>query len=154
MPGTSSQINLGGDDIGNAGIGTLSEFVSSQLSLLFTGLLNEALADNGLISGIDFDIGLRKSTFNGQSTNNAGLLPDEIEVRLKNRFKFLDERLSLGLSGNYVRENENLIFGDYFIGDFVLEYFLSMTENLNFECTVGTMLMKYKGKDDRNMDLG
>jgi hypothetical protein len=124
LPSTSSQINLGGADIGNAGIGTLSEFVSSQLSLLFTGLLNEALADNGLISGIDFDIGLRKNSFNGVTNTNSDILPDEIEVRLKNRFKFLDERLSLDLSGNYVRENV-LVGGNYFIGDFVLEYFLT-----------------------------
>lgn len=124
LPSTSSQINLGGADIGNAGIGTLSEFVSSQLSLLFTGLLNEALADNGLISGIDFDIGLRKNSFNGVSNTNSDILPDEIEVHLKNRFKFLDERLSLDLSGNYVRENV-LVGGNYFIGDFVLEYFLT-----------------------------
>lgn len=124
LPSTSNQINLGGADIGNAGIGTLSEFVSSQLSLLFTGLLNEALADNGLISGIDFDIGLRKNSFNGVSNTNSDILPDEIEVHLKNRFKFLDERLSLDLSGNYVRENV-LVGGNYFIGDFVLEYFLT-----------------------------
>ncbi|MEM9545951.1 MAG: translocation/assembly module TamB domain-containing protein [Bacteroidota bacterium] len=126
LPGSSNQIALGGSDIGSTTIGTLSEFVSSQLSLLFTGLLNEALADNGLISGIDFDIGLRKNSFNGVSNTDSDILPDEIEVRLKNRFKFLDERLSLGLSGNYVRENQNvLVGGDYFIGDFVLEYFLT-----------------------------
>jgi len=124
LPGSSNQIALGGSDIGNAGIGTLSEFVSSQLSLLFTGLINEALADNGLISGIDFDIGLRKNSFNGVTNTNSDILPDEIEVHLKNRFKFLDERLSLDLSGNYVRDDV-LVGGDYFIGDFVLEYFLT-----------------------------
>lgn len=124
LPGSSSQFAIGGSDIGSAGIGTLSEFVSSQLSLLFTGLLNEALADNGLISGIDFDIGLRKNSFNGVESQSGDILPDEIELRLKNRFKFLDERLSLDLSGNYVRENV-LVGGNYFIGDFVLEYFLT-----------------------------
>ena len=59
LPSNSSQIALGGANIGSAGIGTLSEFISSQASLLFTGLLNEVFADNGLISGFDFDIGLR-----------------------------------------------------------------------------------------------
>lgn len=125
LPGNSSQIALGGTEIGSAGIGTLSEFVSSQASLLFTGLLNEVFADNGLISGFDFDIGLRQNSFNGISNNN-GIAPDEIEVNLKNRFKFLDERLSLDLGGNYVWDDVlNTGVGNYFIGNFVLEYFLT-----------------------------
>ena len=155
LPGTSSQIGLGGADIGTAGIGTLSEFVSSQLSLLFTGLLNEALADNGLISGIDFDIGLRKSSFNGVSNTNSDILPDEIEVRLKNRFKFLDERLSLGLSGNYVRENENLLIGgDYFIGDFVLEYFLTDDRKLKLRMYGRYDLDEIEGQRRQKYGLG
>ncbi|MEE9438074.1 MAG: translocation/assembly module TamB domain-containing protein [Saprospiraceae bacterium] len=129
LPSSGNQ-NVGARaDIGSTGIGTLSEFVSSQLSLLFTGLLNEALADNGLISGIDFDIGLRKTSLYGVQQTNSKILPDEIEVHLKNRFKFLDERLSLDLGGNYVRDNV-LIGGDYFIGNFVLEYFLSDNRKL------------------------
>ena len=127
LPSNSSQIALGGADIGSAGIGTLSEFISSQASLLFTGLLNEVFADNGLISGFDFDIGLRKNSFNGVQNNNNALAPDEIEVNLKNRFKFLDERLSLDLGGNYVWDNvlNGTTVGNYFIGNFVLEYFLT-----------------------------
>jgi len=127
LPSNSSQIALGGSDIGNAGIGTLSEFVSSQLSLLFTGLLNEVFADNDIISGIDFDIGFRKNSFNGVQNNNGDIAPDEYEARVKSRFKFLDERLSLDLGGNYVRENvlNGGVIGDYFIGDFIIEYFLT-----------------------------
>jgi len=155
LPGTSSQISLSGSEIGSAGIGTLSEFVSSQLSILFTGLLNEALADNGLISGIDFDIGLRKSSFNGISTDNSDVLPDEIEVRLKNRFKFLDERLSLGLSGNYVRENENLLIGgNYFIGDFVLEYFLTDDRKLKLRMYGKYDLDEIQGQRRQKYGLG
>ncbi|MDF1695675.1 MAG: translocation/assembly module TamB domain-containing protein [Saprospiraceae bacterium] len=153
LPGTSSQINLGGADIGSAGIGTLSEFVSSQLSLLFTGLLNEALADNGLISGIDFDIGLRKNTFNGVSNNEADILPDEIEVSLKNRFKFLDERLSLDLSGNYVREDV-FIGGNYFIGDFVLEYFLTDDRKLKLRMYGRYDLDEIEGNRRQRYGLG
>ncbi|MFT4533579.1 MAG: hypothetical protein ACJA1A_000920 [Saprospiraceae bacterium] len=127
LPSNSSNIALGGSDLGSAGIGTLSEFISSQASLLFTGLLNEVFADNGLISGFDFDIGLRKNSFNGVQNNNNALAPDEIEVNLKNRFKFLDERLSLDLGGNYVWDNvlSGQAVGNYFIGNFVLEYFLT-----------------------------
>ena len=127
LPSNSSNIALGGSAIGSAGIGTLSEFISSQASLLFTGLLNEVFADNGLISGFDFDIGLRKNSFNGVQNNNNTLAPDEIEVNLKNRFRFLDERLSLDLGGNYVWDNvlSGQTVGNYFIGNFVLEYFLT-----------------------------
>jgi len=127
LPSNSSQVALGSSDIGSATIGTLSEFISSQASLLFTGLLNEVFADNGLISGFDFDIGLRKNSFNGVENNNNALAPDEIEVNLKNRFKFLDERLSLDLGGNYVWDNvlNGTAVGNYFIGNFVIEYFLT-----------------------------
>lgn len=128
LPSSSSDIVVGSSDIGSAGIGTLSEFISSQASLLFTGLLNEVFADNGLISGFDFDIGLRKNSFNGVENTTNGLAPDEIEVNLKNRFKFLDERLSLDLGGNYVWDNvlnNGTAIGNYFIGNFVLEYFLT-----------------------------
>jgi hypothetical protein len=127
LPSSSSEIAISGSDIGSTTIGTLSEFISSQASLLFTGLLNEVFADNGLISGFDFDIGLRKNSFNGVENNTNALAPDEIEVNLKNRFKFLDERLSLDLGGNYVWDNvlSGQTVGNYFIGNFVLEYFLT-----------------------------
>jgi hypothetical protein len=128
LPSNSSDIAVGSADIGSAGIGTLSEFISSQASLLFTGLLNEVFADNGLISGFDFDIGLRKNSFNGVENTANGLAPDEIEVNLKNRFKFLNERLSLDLGGNYVWDNvlnNGTAIGNYFIGNFVVEYFLT-----------------------------
>lgn len=121
---SSSLRDVGGADLSSAGISTLSEFVSSQLSILFTGLINEALTENGLVAGVDFDIGIRKNSFYGVSTVSNDLLPDEIEVNLKNRFRFLDERLSLDVGGNYVRAPIRNI-QEYFIGDFVVEYFLT-----------------------------
>ena len=116
---------FGSTQVVEAGISTLSEFVSSQLSQLLTGLLQEALAENGLIAGIDFEIGLRKNSafFSDQTT--ADIYPDEIEVHLKNRFRFLDERLSLGAGVNYVRQSPLLLATDYYIPDFVVEYFLT-----------------------------
>ena len=117
--------------------------------------MNEALADNGLISGIDFDIGLRKNSFNGVDNSNSDILPDEIEVRLKNRFKFLDERLSLGLSGNYVRENQNLLnAGNYFIGDFVLEYFLTDDRKLKLRMYGRYDLDEIEGQRRQKYGLG
>ncbi len=116
---------FGSTQVVEAGISTLSEFVSSQLSQLLTGLLQEALAENGLIAGIDFEIGLRKNSAFFSDQTNADLYPDEIEVHLKNRFRFLDERLSLGAGVNYVRQSPLLLATDYYIPDFVVEYFLT-----------------------------
>jgi len=122
-----------GADLGSAGISTVSEFLSSQLSIVFTGLINDALAEDGLISGVDFEIGLNKNSFNGVNQTNTDLLPDEIEVNLKNRFRFLDERLSLGLGGNYVRQSVLATNQNYFVGDFVIEYFLSSDRKLKLK---------------------
>ena len=116
---------FGSTQVVEAGISTLSEFVSSQLSQLLTGLLQEALAENGLIAGIDFEIGLRKNSAFFSDQTNADLYPDEIELHLKNRFRFLDERLSLGAGVNYVRQSPLLLATDYYIPDFVVEYFLT-----------------------------
>ena len=127
--------NLAGNDVfssgsffQSAGVSTLSEFVSSQLSRLFTGLFESALANNGLIAGVDFDIGLVKNT-NLFQQNNTGLAPDEVEINLKNRFRFLDERLSLNLGGNYVRQN-TFSNGTFFGVDFALEYFITNDRKL------------------------
>lgn len=120
--------------IQSAGINTLSEFVSNQLSLFVTGLVNEALEDNGLISGVDFDIALRNNTSFQGLAGSASLLPSEIEVRLKNKFRFLDERLSVNIAGNYVREN-TLPTGldNYVIPEFFVEYALTKDRQLNLK---------------------
>lgn len=126
---SSSIKSVGGNDVTTAGISTLSEFVSSQLSIMLTGLINEALTEDGLVSGVDFNIGLKKNTFYGVSAENNNILPDEIEVHLNNKFRFLDERLSLNVGGNYVRAPIRNI-QEYFIGDFVLEYYLTEERKL------------------------
>ncbi len=104
---------------------TLSELVSNQLSNLLTGLLSEALSDNGLISGIDFKVGLRNNS--GLFSTDAGALNfNEVEVDGRTRFRFLNERMSLKVGGNFVR-NEDVIggLGSYIAGNVVLEYFLT-----------------------------
>jgi len=132
LPSNSSG-STAGADIGAAGVSTLSEFLGSQLSILFTGLINDALAEDGLISGVDFEIGLNKNSVNGVNQAPNDVLPDEIEVNLKNRFSFLDERLSLGLGGNYVRQSVLRTNNNYFVGDFVIEYFLTNSRKLKLQ---------------------
>ena len=69
------------------GVNTLREFLSSQLSMHITSLLNSVIAENGVLSGVDFDLGLH-NTISGSLLNSNLLLPDEINFTLKNRFKF------------------------------------------------------------------
>jgi hypothetical protein len=118
----------------NATINTLSEFVGSQFSIYMTSLINSALTDNGLISGIDFDLNLvNSSTFQGVNTNQTSLLPNEIQVRLKNKFRFLDERLTVNLAGNYVRDNPAVNLTNYIIPEFFIEYALTKDRQLNLK---------------------
>lgn len=121
LPDNNLGNGLGGSFLGNAGVSTISEFVSSQLSRLFTGMFEAALTENGLIAGIDFDIGLVKN--NSVFQPNTSIAPDEIEINLKNRFRFLGERLSLNLGGNYVRQS--ILSNSFFGLDFAIEYYLT-----------------------------
>jgi hypothetical protein len=131
---TLSQVFLDNNFIQNAGINTLSEFVSSQLSLFITGIVNEALEEDGLISGIDFDIDLRNNTGSGLpiGTNNNTFFT-EIEIRLKNRFRFWDERLSLNIGGNYVRQSAITNLNNYVIPEFFIEYAITKDRALNLK---------------------
>jgi hypothetical protein len=115
----------------SAGINTISEFLSSQVSLFVTSLINEALEDNGLVSGVDFNLNLRNGGSLTNSTNNVqdGFLPSEIEVRLNPRFRFLDERLSLNLGGNYVRQS-SVGVQNYIVPDFSIEYALKADKSI------------------------
>ncbi|MBK9254809.1 MAG: translocation/assembly module TamB domain-containing protein [Saprospiraceae bacterium] len=121
---------FGAGSLQSAGINTLSEFVSSQLSLYLTSLLNTALEENGFIAGIDFEVGLRNNTLlAGGTTDNRNIFPDEIEIRVKNRFRFLDERLSLNVGGNYVLQNQGFAVNQI-LPDFALELIITEDRKL------------------------
>lgn len=124
---------IGSGGIQSIGINTLSEFLSSQLSLYITNLINLALVENGLLAGVDFEIGLRSNTGVVSNLSNSNVWPDEIEFRLKNRFKFLDERITLNMGGNYIFENQGLTYNQM-LPDFSLE--LVLTENRKLKARV------------------
>jgi hypothetical protein len=124
---------LGTGGIQSMGINTLSEFLSSQLSLYITNLINLALVENGLLAGVDFEIGLRNNIGVAANLGNTNIWPDEIEFRLKNRFKFLDERVTLNMGGNYIFENQGLTYNQM-LPDFSLE--LVLTENKKLKARV------------------
>lgn len=108
---------FGGSDLQSASINTLGEFLSSQLSLYITNILNSLIQEGGIVSGVDFDVNLRNNTF-----SNSPFVPDEIAV--KNKIIFKDNRFSLDLGGNYVVQS----FGqpvNQVLPDFALEFILS-----------------------------
>ena len=130
---TSNNINSDiytSDNILSTGYNTLSEFFSNQISHILSGFLEQALEENGFISGVDFDIGFSKnSSFTGVNTGDGTLTPDEIEVNFKNRF--LNDRWELDLGGNFVRPDiTNSINNNYIIGDFVIAYYLTEDKRL------------------------
>ncbi len=120
---------FGAAGLQSAGINTLSEFLSSQLSLYITNLLNSALEENGLISGIDFEVGVRNNNLALGAANRNNLFPDEIEIRMKNKFRFMDERFSVNIGGNYVFQNQGIAINQV-LPDFALEFLLTEDRKL------------------------
>ncbi|HMU04059.1 MAG TPA: translocation/assembly module TamB domain-containing protein, partial [Saprospiraceae bacterium] len=129
LPSSRVSDVFGASGLQSAGINTLSEFISSQLSLILTNLINSTLEDNGLISGVDFEVGVRNNNLALGSAATSNLFPDEIEVRLKNKFRFMDERLSLNLGGNYVFQNQGQAVNQV-LPDFAIELELTNDRKL------------------------
>jgi len=125
----SGQENLSDFDWTSSGINTVSEYLTTRVSLYITNLLSDAFSEVGGVSGVDFD--LAYNTYQtgeldlegGQTTALAG---SEVQVNLNPRF--LDDQLSV--SGGVVRSTET-ISGIFYGSDFVAEYYL--TENRRFK---------------------
>ena len=122
--GNSNSLSLSNQAVETAA-STLSEFIASQASLYVTEFLQEALSDNSLIADIDFEIGLRNNSSIFNQDQRSDFYPDEIEVQVNNRFRFLNQRLSLGVGVNYVRESATGFVNNYYVPDFELKYYLT-----------------------------
>ncbi len=129
LPANSLSDIFGSGGLQSVGVNTLSEFLSSQLSMHITSLLNSVIAENGVLSGVDFDLGLHNNTISGSLLNSNLLLPDEINFTLKNRFKFLDERFSLNLGANYVLQNQGVSVNQV-LPDYAVEFLLTDDKKL------------------------
>lgn len=115
---------FGAAGIQSASINTLSEFLTSQLSVYITNILNSMVTENGFISGIDFDLNVRNNNFGVASSN---VLPDEIAV--KNTIIFKNNRLSLDIGGNYIFQNQGITINQV-LPDFALEFQLTEDRKL------------------------
>ncbi len=115
---------FGASGFQSASISTLSEFLSSQLSMYITSIINSVVGEGSIISGVDFDVNVRNNTF---GLNNNGFVPDEIAV--KNTFVFKNDRLSLDIGGNYVFQFQGIPVNQV-LPDFALEFRLTEDRKL------------------------
>lgn len=105
---------------------TVTEMLSQQLSNYLTNLVTEWLREDGLISGIDFNI-----IYNTYQDQNF-LRGNEIQVQLKNYL--FNDRLTVNIGGNLDLNSQNNLgptpSSVYFAGNYVVEYFLTPEGNL------------------------
>lgn len=125
----SGQENLSDFDWTSSGINTVSEYLTTRVSLYITNLLSDAFREVGGVSGVDFDFDY--NTYEAGELdlgegNSAILAGSEVQVNLNPRF-FNDQ---LSVSGGLVRSTET-ISGTFYGSDFVAEYYL--TENRRFK---------------------
>jgi len=125
----SGQENLSDFDWASSSINTVSEYLTTRVSMYITNLLSDAFSEVGGVSGVDFDFAYNTyeagelDLGGGQTTALAG---SEVQVNLNPRF--LNDQLSV--SGGVVRSTET-ISGTFYGSDFVAEYYL--TENRRFK---------------------
>lgn len=132
LPYNNPLANLSGSDLSATAINTVSEFFATQLSLLVTEIIEQRLSDESFIQGIDIDIGFSQNTdffSNAQVQQQTGLVPDVVDLNVRNRFK--NDNFVLNLGGNYVRESA-IGQTNYFLTDVVLEWFITDDRRLKF----------------------
>ena len=118
-----------GNAVVETGYNTLSEFVSNQLSYLLSSILQEALTDNGFVSGIDFEIGISRNAGLLNNVANNNYFPDEIEVHFKPRFQ--NDKWGIDYGTSFVNaKNSSFGITNYVIHDVALEYFLTEDKRL------------------------
>lgn len=99
---------------------TVTQFITSQVSVLLSDYLSKNLDDDSFITGIDFEIATANFSFNNQAD---GTLIDEVQVNMRNRIRNGDVYVNIG--GNYVRRNQLNTNNNYLTGDFSIDWFLT-----------------------------
>jgi len=122
----SGQDALDGSELTASGINTITEYLSTRLSMYVTELLSEAFSESGFISGVDFNIAYNvyengQVNLDGGGADNLVLTGSEMQVNFSPRFK--DDRWVI--DGSVTRSTGN-VSGEVFVGgDFAIEYFLT-----------------------------
>ncbi len=135
LPDNNGLAAISQSDVGQTGTNTITQFLTSQLSLLFSDYLSSKLGDNNILSGIDFEIAVAQNSILAEDANLfEGLIdvvPDEFQLNLRNRFK--NENFVLNLGGNYVRENQLSQAQNYVTGDFSLDWYITEDRRLKLK---------------------
>lgn len=112
----------GGFQTGSQGViginNTVSELLTNQLSIYLTEILSEVFTDVGFISGVDFNVNY--NFYQDQDATNPNVQLYGTEIELGTKFDLFNDKLSLNVGGSYVDQG-----GQYFSGDFILEYYFS-----------------------------
>lgn len=107
------------NNIGASTINTFSEFLSTQLSVMFSSLLTDAVDDVKFISGVDVDLAYVQQQFELQSDQQANFSEGEYQFRFKNRL--WNDKWVITLGGDY--SNQSLYTSDpYFNPETVIEW--------------------------------
>lgn len=120
---------------GGAAVNNLSQFIGSQLSLYVESALRELVADNNVISNIDFDV----NYYNNKNVVNASRASVVDEWMINFGPKFFDDKLSIGLGANFVNSN---VYNRLITPHFEVEY--ALTEDRRIK------VRAYARKDDLN----
>jgi hypothetical protein len=116
---SNSSLALAGEGITNS----LSEFLSSQVSSLFSNVISKWVEDVDFISDIDFDVGYTRATqFDPTDPRGTTQGYDEWEVRVQP--SLLNDRVLIDAGANY-GTGSSIGTGTYFVGDYALEYVLT-----------------------------
>ena len=133
LPSNNPLANISGSTLGQTGNNTITEFFSSQLSLLVSDALSDLIKDGTFINDIDFDIALSQNTsfLDGQGDGIIGgfvdFVPDQVGVNVRPSFK--NDNWALNVGTNYVRASEaNNV--NYLTGDFALDWFITSDKKL------------------------
>ena len=132
LPDNNGLTRISSSQVGQTGSSTITQFLTSQLSNIFSDYLTSKLGDDDFISAIDFEIGLIQSSglVQGQDflTGLLDVVPDEVQVNLRNYFR--NENFVLNVGGNYIRETQFGGQDNFVTGDFSLDWFITEDRRL------------------------
>lgn len=133
LPYNNPLANLTGANLAAAGSTTVTEFITSQFSILLTEAIQQTLGEDSFIQGVDVNIALNENTnIFGDIENDGAFVPDEVDVNTRYRFK--NDDFALNLRGNYVWDPATVgNVGSYVIGDVILDYYITNDRRLKFQ---------------------
>ena len=104
----------------NFGINTVTEVLSQQFSIYLTQLVQQWLEEDGLVSGIDFDVAYKHLD---ERTSQEAQVWDQFQFRINN--SLFEDRLSVNFGGNLSLNEVGQTDTFYLAGDYAVEYELN-----------------------------